>query len=67
MQRREFVKSAVATVGVGLASGMEAKAVGEMAQELMLTSQRVVPRKLESSGCTFRFNELRAALDNLLG
>jgi hypothetical protein len=33
MQRREFVKSAVATVGAGLASGMEAKAVGEMAQE----------------------------------
>jgi uncharacterized protein (TIGR01777 family) len=42
-------------------------ALGEMAQELMLTSQRVVPRKLESSGYTFRFNELRAALDNLLG
>jgi uncharacterized protein len=42
-------------------------AFGEMAQELMLTSQRVVPAKLMASGYTFRFRELRPALDNLVG
>jgi len=42
-------------------------ALGEMAQELMLTSQRVVPGKLAASGYSFRFRELRAALEDLLG
>jgi len=41
-------------------------AFGEMAQELMLTSQRVVPEKLTSSGYAFRFRDLRAALEDLL-
>jgi uncharacterized protein (TIGR01777 family) len=39
---------------------------GEMAQELMLASQRVVPAKLVASGYTFRFPELRGALENLV-
>jgi len=42
-------------------------ALGEMAQELMLSSQRVVPEKLATSGYAFRFCELRAALEDLLG
>ena len=42
-------------------------AFGEMAaRELLLASQRVEPEKLTSSGYTFRFRELRAALENLL-
>jgi uncharacterized protein len=42
-------------------------ALGEMAQELMLSSQRVRPGKLEASGYSFRFPELRAALEDLVG
>ena len=42
-------------------------ALGEMAQELMLSSQRVVPEKLVTSAYSFRFRELRAALEDLLG
>jgi len=42
-------------------------AFGEMAAgELLLASQRVEPGKLTSSGYTFRFRELRAALENLV-
>ena len=40
-------------------------AFGEMAQELMLTSQRVQPAKLLASGYPFHFCDLRAALANL--
>jgi uncharacterized protein (TIGR01777 family) len=42
-------------------------AFGEMARELMLSSQRVKPQKLENTGYSFRFPELRAALDDLIG
>ncbi len=42
-------------------------AFGEMAAaELLLASQRVEPGKLTASGFTFRFRELRAALENLI-
>lgn len=41
-------------------------ALGEMAQELMLASQRVEPAKLRASGYAFRFADLRDALENLL-
>jgi uncharacterized protein (TIGR01777 family) len=42
-------------------------AFGKMAaQELFLSSQRVQPGKLAASGYTFRFRELRAALENLV-
>jgi uncharacterized protein (TIGR01777 family) len=41
-------------------------AFGKMAaQELMLASQRVEPAKLKTSGYSFRFNDLRSALENL--
>ena len=43
-------------------------AFGKMArEELLLASQRVEPEKLQASGYMFRFRELRAALQNLLG
>lgn len=42
-------------------------AFGKMAaEELLLASQRVEPGKLRASGYTFRFSELRAALENLV-
>ena len=37
------------------------------AEELLLASQRVEPGKLGASGYTFRFRELRQALENLVG
>ncbi|MGA8432148.1 MAG: TIGR01777 family oxidoreductase [Candidatus Sulfotelmatobacter sp.] len=39
-------------------------AFGEMADELLLGSQRVEPTKLTSSGYPFRFRELKASLEN---
>ncbi len=39
----------------------------QAAEELLLASQRVEPGKLGSSGYSFRFRELRAALENLVG
>ena len=41
-------------------------ALGEMADELLLASQRVEPAKLKSSGYVFQQPELKAALENLL-
>jgi uncharacterized protein (TIGR01777 family) len=38
----------------------------QAAEELLLASQRVEPGKLVASGYTFRFRELRAALENLV-
>lgn len=42
-------------------------AFGEMADALLLTSQRVVPRRLQASGYRFRYPELEGALRHLLG
>ncbi|HEX9112372.1 MAG TPA: TIGR01777 family oxidoreductase [Terriglobales bacterium] len=42
-------------------------AFGGMADELLLASQHVEPAKLAASGYSFRFRELRAALENLVG
>jgi uncharacterized protein (TIGR01777 family) len=42
-------------------------AFGGMANELLLASQHVEPAKLAASGYSFRFRELRAALENLVG
>ena len=39
---------------------------GEMADELLLASQRVEPAKLISTGYPFRFTDLRASLENVL-
>ena len=40
---------------------------GEMADALLLASARVLPRRLEETGYSFRFPELGAALRHLLG
>jgi uncharacterized protein (TIGR01777 family) len=42
-------------------------AFGEMADALLLASQRVVPRRLQASGYRFRYPELAGALRHLLG
>jgi NAD dependent epimerase/dehydratase family enzyme len=42
-------------------------AVGEMADALLLSSARVVPRRLEETGYNFRYPELGGALRHLLG
>jgi len=42
-------------------------ALGEMADELLLASTRVVPKRLEETGYTFRFPELEPALRHVLG
>jgi uncharacterized protein len=40
---------------------------GKMAaDELFLSSQRVEPQKLQTSGYTFHYRDLRTALDNLV-
>ena len=41
--------------------------VGEMADELLLSSARVVPRRLMETGYDFRHNDLEEALRHLLG
>ncbi len=41
--------------------------LGEMGQELLLTSARVVPQKLQAAGYSFRQPELPAALRAILG
>jgi len=41
-------------------------ALGEMADALLLSSQRVLPKKLESLGYHFHYSDLAAALKNLL-
>jgi len=40
---------------------------GELADALLLSSQRVVPARLQQSGYTFRYPEIEAALCHLLG
>jgi len=39
----------------------------QAAEEMLLSSQPVEPRKLRASGYAFRFRELRAALEDLVG
>ena len=42
-------------------------AFGEMADEMLLSSARVLPAKLQSAGFTFQFPELESALRHVLG
>src|ERR1700723_2406888 len=42
-------------------------ALGEMADALLLSSQRVLPKKLESLGYRFLHADLKGALTSLLG
>lgn len=40
--------------------------IGEMADELLLTGQRVIPKKLVDNGYVFKFPDLQSALQDLL-
>jgi hypothetical protein len=42
-------------------------ALGEMADELLLASARVAPKRLQETGYEFRFTDLEMALCHLLG
>ncbi|HEX9900176.1 MAG TPA: DUF1731 domain-containing protein [Candidatus Methylomirabilis sp.] len=42
-------------------------AFGELADALLLASQRVIPTRLQASGYKFRYPELEGALRHLLG
>jgi hypothetical protein len=41
-------------------------AFGEMAEDLLLGSQRVEPTKLTASGYPFRFKDLKASLEGII-
>lgn len=41
--------------------------IGQMASELLLKGQRVIPKKALELGFSFRFPEIRSTLENLLG
>ena len=60
------VRNATTTVmGMGMPGWVMRLMVGEMADELLLTGQRVIPTKLLSTGYEFRFSELREAVADL--
>jgi uncharacterized protein (TIGR01777 family) len=60
------VRNATTTViGMGMPGWVMRLLVGEMADELLLTGQRVIPTKLLSTGYEFRFGELREAVADL--
>ena len=60
------VRNATTTViGMGMPGWLMRLIVGEMADELLLTGQRVIPTKLLSTGYGFRFGELRDAVADL--
>jgi uncharacterized protein (TIGR01777 family) len=62
---REFTKALAAAVqrpAFLRAPAFALAPLGEMARELLLASQRVVPRRLQESGFEFRYPEVGAAL-----
>lgn len=67
---REFTKTLGRVLGrptfLTVPSFVLRLAVGEMAEALLLASQRVIPARLQSSGYTFRYPELEGALRHLL-
>ncbi len=67
----EFTKALGRVLGRPTVAPLPAPAarllLGRMADELLLASARVVPRKLEESGFTFRHPELESALRDVLG
>ncbi len=52
-------------VGMGVPGWVMRLMVGEMADELLLTGQQVMPTKLLSTGYEFRFGDLKAAIADL--
>jgi uncharacterized protein (TIGR01777 family) len=67
----EFAKTLASVLSRPAIFPMPALAVktvfGEMGEELLLSSQKVEPGKLISSGYPFRYRDLRASLEALLG
>ncbi|HCG94663.1 MAG TPA: TIGR01777 family protein [Halieaceae bacterium] len=60
------VRSVTTTVmGMGMPRWVMRLMVGEMADELLLTGQRVMPNKLLSTGYEFRFGDLKGAVADL--
>ena len=60
------VRNATTTlVGMGMPGWVMRLMVGEMADELLLTGQRVMPTKLLSTGYEFRFGDLKDAIADL--
>ena len=60
------VRNATTTlVGMGIPGWVMRLMVGEMAEELLLTGQRVMPTKLLSTGYEFRFGDLKGAIADL--
>jgi len=41
--------------------------VGELADEVLITGQRVIPAKIQNNGFTFKYPELHTAFDELIG
>jgi hypothetical protein len=68
---REFTKTLGRVLGRPTLFPMPAFAArlafGQMADELLLASQRVEPARLLASGFQFRFPDLEGALRHLLG
>ena len=60
------VRTVTTTVmGMGMPGWVMRLMAGEMADELLLTGQRVLPKKLLSTGYHFRFGELKGAVADL--
>ncbi|MFY9561510.1 MAG: TIGR01777 family oxidoreductase [Terriglobales bacterium] len=70
VRNAEFTKTLAAVLGRPAFFPVPAFAArlafGEMAEELLLSSERVQPTKLQASGYAFRFVKLRAALEDLV-
>jgi uncharacterized protein len=68
---REFTRVLARTLSRPAVATLPAAALrivfGEMAEELLLASARVLPARLQDSGYAFRFPELTGALQHLLG
>ena len=61
----EVRRATTTLMGMGMPGWVMRLMVGEMADELLLTGQRVIPTKLLSTGYEFRFDELREAVADL--
>lgn len=70
VRNKEFTKTLASVLGRPALLPVPALAarlvLGEMAQALMLASQRVEPEKLRATGYRFRFADLRTALESLV-
>jgi len=71
LRHRDLAEEVGLFHGVWLKLGVPAAAAkllaGQMAEELLLTGQRVLPRQLESEGFEFHFPRVAAALNDITG